>query len=146
MTAEMVIDEVSPTTAYQILETTEGSALIDVRTQAEWDRIGVPDVVGTGRPLWFAEWVCGPERVPNPAFLQQVMDQAGGALPGRMLFICRSGVRSAAAARAVAALAQRLGQRVQCTNVAEGFEGAPAFGEISGWRRRGLPWREQAGS
>lgn len=139
MTAEPVIDEVLPSEAYDALKTTEGTALIDVRTQAEWDQVGVPDIAETGRPMWFAEWVTGPERAPNPQFLQQVMDQAGGALPERIFFICRSGARSAAAANAVAALAQHLGQSVHCTNVAEGFEGSPAYGAQSGWRARGLP-------
>lgn len=146
MTADVVIDEVSPAEAYEILATTEGSALIDVRTSVEWDQVGVPSITETGRPLWFAEWVRGPERAPNPAFLQQVIDQAGGTLPQQMLFICRSGARSAAAARAVAGLAHELGQSVRCTNVAEGFEGSPAHGEDSGWQRRSLPWRVQADS
>ena len=44
MTADTVIDEVSPTAAYELLTTTEGTALIDVRTEAEWDQIGVADI------------------------------------------------------------------------------------------------------
>ena len=91
MTDQIVIDEVTPDAAYDALESTESAVLIDVRTSAEWDRIGVPDISATGRPLWFIEWVTGPDRTPNPAFLEEVLDHAGGSLPGRMLFICRSG-------------------------------------------------------
>lgn len=139
MPAETAIDEVTPQAAFETLAVAEGTALIDVRTSEEWQHVGVPDIAETGRPLWFIEWLGGSERVPNSEFLRQVMEKARGHLPERMFFICRSGVRSAAAAQAVAALATQLGQRVQCTNVAEGFEGARAWGEESGWRRRGLP-------
>ena len=141
MATDIVIDEVSPAEAYDVLNTTQDTALIDVRTQAEWDRIGVPDISQTGRPMWFIEWVSGPAQPPNPRFGQELLERAGDVLPSRMFFICRSGARSAAAANAVAVMADRLGQKVQCTNVAEGFECSPAFGEDSGWRARGLPWR-----
>ena len=140
MATGSVIDEVSPEDAYTALETMEDSVLIDVRTAAEWDQVGVPDISATGRKIWFVEWVSGPQRVPNPAFLEEVLGLAGDRLPGRMFFICRSGARSMAAANAVAAVADHMGQPVHCTNVAEGFEGQPTGGGRSGWKARGLPW------
>ena len=139
MSAEIIIDAADPDTAFKFLQTSDDTAMIDCRTHAEWDRIGVADISETGRPQWFIEWVSGPGRAPNPAFLDEVLAQAGGVLPGRMFFICRSGARSAAAAHAVAALAEHMGRNVHCTNVVEGFEGHPAAGPRSGWKARGLP-------
>lgn len=139
MTRATTIDEVLPDTAYEALSTSEDAALIDVRTSAEWHQIGVPDISATGRPLWFIEWVTGPDRRPNPAFLTELLDHAGGRLPREMYFICRSGARSAAAAQVVAALAAQTGQEVRCINVAEGFEGSPSAGQRTGWKARGLP-------
>lgn len=140
-TVEPVLDEVSPQEAFDTLNQDPDTALIDVRTQMEWDRVGVPDTSQTGRPMLFVEWVSGPGQPPNPEFFKQLLEQAGGTLPSRMFFICRSGARSAAAAQVVAAMASQAGRQVHCTNVAEGFEGSPAHGSDSGWQARGLPWK-----
>ena len=142
MSANVVIDEAAPDTAYGVLATSEDAVLIDVRTRAEWDHYGIPDLSATGRSLWLIEWVTGPGRAPTPAFFEELMAQSGGTLPGRMMFICKSGGRSWSAAHAVGALAEHLGQDVHCTNVAEGFDGHPAAGPQSGWKARGLPCRE----
>jgi len=57
-----------------------------------------------------------------------------------LVLLCRSGVRSIAAARR----ATELG--VRSYNILEGFEGDPDpqghRGRIGGWRMRGLPWRQ----
>jgi rhodanese-related sulfurtransferase len=62
---------------------------------------------------------------------------AGGR---KALLLCRSGVRSIAAAQR----ATELG--VLAYNVLEGFEGDPDLnghrGQRGGWRMRGLPWRQ----
>jgi sulfur dioxygenase len=56
------------------------------------------------------------------------------------LMLCRSGVRSIAAARR----ATELG--LEAFNILEGFEGDPDAlahrGRKGGWRFRGLPWRQ----
>jgi len=56
-----------------------------------------------------------------------------------VLFLCRSGKRSAAAAE----VATKAGYR-NAFNVLEGFEGEiddrKHRGGLGGWRRRGLPW------
>ena len=138
-TVEPVLDEVSPHEAFDILSKDPDTLLIDVRTQMEWEKIGVPDTSQTSRPTVFVEWVSGPGQPPNPRFVEQLLQQAGGEFPSRMLFICRSGARSASAAQVVAAMASQAGRQVHCTNVAEGFEGSPAYGLGSGWQARGLP-------
>ena len=138
-TVDPVLDEVSPREAFDVLTTDPDTLLIDVRTQMEWETIGVPDMSQTSRPTVFVEWISGPGQPPNHRFVEQLLEQAGGELPSRMFFICRSGARSAAAAQVVAAMAGQAGRQVHCTNVAEGFEGSPAYGPESGWQARGLP-------
>jgi rhodanese-related sulfurtransferase len=67
-----------------------------------------------------------------------------GALPDKeapLLFLCRSGARSAAAAKAMTAAGYST-----CLNVADGFEGPldaqAKRGTAGGWKAAGLPWRQ----
>lgn len=140
------VDELLPPEALEALAGTPDSALVDVRTRAEWTFTGMPDLRPIGREILAVEWVSFPGMAPNPRFLDEVVEQAGGRLPDRLFFICRSGARSLAAARLVAAEAQAGGQIVHCTNVAEGFEGdldeAGHRGRLNGWKVHGLPWRQ----
>ncbi|HOF52325.1 MAG TPA: MBL fold metallo-hydrolase, partial [Rhodoferax sp.] len=59
---------------------------------------------------------------------------------GKLVLLCRSGVRSIAAAKR----ATELG--LEAYNILEGFEGDPDAhahrGNKGGWRMRGLPWRQ----
>ena len=69
--------------------------------------------------------------------------RAGGAVEDApVLFICRSGNRSKAAAIAMTAAGF-----ARCYNVAEGFEGAPDDkghrGVVGGWKVAGLPWIQE---
>ena len=107
------------------------AVLIDVRTDAERDWVGgVPGAV----PLAWKQW---PGMALNPAFDPGVTAAAGGR---KVVLLCRSGVRSVAAARR----ATELG--VEAYNILEGFEGdADAEkhrGTLGGWRFRGLPWQQ----
>jgi rhodanese-related sulfurtransferase len=58
-----------------------------------------------------------------------------------VLFLCRSGARSRAAAVALTGLGF-----AKAFNVAGGFEGDPDGerhrGNINGWKAAGLPWRQ----
>ena len=145
-TVEPEVAEHDPQTVATMLSELDSAALIDVRTRAEWAFTGVADIGATNHPLWTVEWVSFPDMKPNGAFLDQMIAQAGGALPENLFFICRSGARSMAAARLVAAAAKENGWTVSCCNVAEGFEGdldASAHrGTTNGWKARGLPWRQ----
>ena len=141
-----IIDEVDPAEAYRLLECDPETALIDVRTRAEWAFVGLPDLSVLGRPVWPIEWVAFPNMARNPAFVDELTAQMGGKLPSRLFFICRSGARSMAAAQTVAATLAEQGVTAHCTNVAEGFEGdldqLGHRGLASGWKARGLPWRQ----
>lgn len=140
------VDEVDPTDAFDILKTDPASAMVDVRTRAEWTFVGLPDISETGRPLWLAEWVSYPQMAPDPHFVERLSAQMEGTVPERLLFICRSGGRSMLAAETVTHAFAASGHSVACTNVAEGFEGGldpqGRRGSTSGWKARGLPWRQ----
>lgn len=119
-----------PAEAFELMQKA-GARLIDVRTRAEWDYVGrVP-----GSHL--IEWQTYPNSQPNPEFLQQLQAQVRPDVP--VLFLCRSGARSNAAA----ALASKAGYE-RSYNVLEGFEGdKDADGHrssVGGWRFAGLPW------
>jgi rhodanese-related sulfurtransferase len=140
------VDEMIPPDALDALTQDPGSALVDVRTRAEWAFTGMPDLSPLGRDVLAVEWVSFPGMAPNGRFFEEVVEQAGGSLPDRLFFICRSGARSLAAARLTAAEAESRGRPVHCTNVAEGFEGElddeGHRGRINGWKAHGLPWRQ----
>jgi sulfur dioxygenase len=123
--------DISPQLAWAWVQS--GAALlVDVRTDAEREWVGfVPGAL----PLAWKQW---PGMVPNPAFDEGVRQAGAG---GRSLvMLCRSGVRSIAAAKR----ATELG--VLAYNILEGFEGDPDAaghrGRQGGWRFHGLPWRQ----
>lgn len=129
--------DLTPQEAWALLESDPTAHLIDVRTEAEWRFVGVPDASSLGREAALIEWVTYPTMTPNPEFLDRLL--ATGAQPGQpLVFLCRSGQRSIGAA--VAATAAGLGPAY---NIVDGFEGAAdAAGHRGqqGWRAVGLPW------
>ena len=139
------IEQIDPAAAFEAL--TEGdAALVDVRTKAEWSFVGLPELSELGiRPI-LAEWKSWPAMAANPDFADQVMAALGGARPGKLLFLCRSGARSQDAAKTLQALFEAEGAPTRCFNVAEGFEGDLGHdghrGGLNGWKKRGLPWRQ----
>ncbi len=129
--AEGYAGDVSPQLAWQWVQSGQ-AVLIDVRTDAERDWVGyVPGAVAIPWKHW-------PGMVANPSFDATL--QAAVPAGGRAVLLCRSGVRSVAAARRAAELG------VEAYNILEGFEGdADENGHRNrrgGWRFRGLPWRQ----
>ena len=123
----------TPAEAWQVLQLAPGARLVDVRTRAEWDWVGrVPESIEI-------EWVSYPGSQPNANFVAQLRHQADPE--ALVLFLCRSGARSDAAARAACAAGYS-----NCYNVLEGFEGdKDANGQrnrVGGWRHAGLPWHQ----
>src|SRR5260370_37588919 len=109
--------DVAPATAWKILSERKDAVLIDVRTRAEWNYVGLPDLEKSARKPALLEWQVFPSMQPNPEFVAAL----SGALPDKetpLLFLCRSGARSAAAAKAMTAAGYST-----CFNVADGFEG-----------------------
>jgi rhodanese-related sulfurtransferase len=121
---------VTPNEAFELVK--EGVAhLIDVRTPEERKFVGyVADSVAV-------PWATGTAFTRNPRFLRELEGKA--QKNDVLLFFCRSGARSIAAAEAATR-----GQFKYAFNVIEGFEGelddARRRGTQEGWRYRGLPW------
>jgi len=132
--------DLSPTEAFELLGGHPEAVLVDVRTRAEWSYVGTPDLSGLGREVVLAEWVSFPDGARNPRFLDQLREVAPGP-DTPVVFLCRSGVRSVAAAEAATAAGF-----TAAFNVTEGFEGPPDDsghrGQAGGWKARGLPWRQ----
>lgn len=127
-----------------MLEREPGAVLVDVRTRPEWAFVGVPDLSGLGRSAVFLEWQKFPSMETNPSFVDELQREAKGALSKKdtpVLFLCRSGGRSRAAAMAMT----RAGFS-RAYNVAGGFEGdldsEQHRGRKSGWQAAALPWRQ----
>jgi rhodanese-related sulfurtransferase len=125
--------DLTPQEAWAKLE--QGAILVDVRTEGEWAHIGIPDTKATDNDPLFIQWTF-PGGIPNPDFINDLSQQAPEDRSTELVFLCRSGQRSIAAAIA----ATRAG--FTSYNVLEGFEGEPdRYGErtVNGWKNRGLP-------
>ncbi|MCB1957486.1 MAG: rhodanese-like domain-containing protein [Rhodocyclaceae bacterium] len=123
----------TPKEAHEIWQLAPGAQLVDVRSKAEWDWVGrVPKAVEI-------EWLTYPGSQPNANFLSQLAHQVDRE--ALVMFMCRSGARSNAAATA----ATEAGY-TNCYNVLEGFEGdkdaAGHRNRVGGWRFAGLPWTQ----
>ena len=140
------VSELLPDETWTTLEQDQSAMLIDVRTQAEWGFVGVPDLESLGRSAIFVEWARYPDMSINPHFVETVIEKLGPEIPDKLFFLCRSGVRSLRAADAVAGALADKGISVDCINIAEGFEGDLDVeghrGRLNGWKVRGLAWRQ----
>ena len=129
--AEGYAGDISPRTAHDWMQAGQ-AVLVDVRTDAEREWVGF--VPGAETAAW-KQW---PGMALNPGFDAAVQAAARGGRP--LMMLCRSGVRSIAAARR----ATELG--LTAYNVQGGFEGDPdeqaRRGRRNGWRHAGLPWRQ----
>jgi len=131
----------------------EPTFLIDVRTPPELHFVGFAPIMDVNIPYItydYGEWdvkVSDYKRVPNSAFAQKIdaflasQGQAGNKKV-RLIFLCRSGDRSA---RAATLLAQA--GYTNIWSILDGFEGdkakeGDAKGKrvVNGWKNDGLPW------
>jgi rhodanese-related sulfurtransferase len=129
--AEGYAGDITPQQAWQWVEAGQ-AVLVDVRSDAERDWVG--QVPGAAAVAW-KQW---PGMAMNADFDAQIRAAVPAGTPAVLL--CRSGVRSIAAARR----ATELG--LTAYNILEGFEGdADAQGhrgQRGGWRFHGLPWKQ----
>jgi rhodanese-related sulfurtransferase len=130
--------EITPADAWTQLSQDSRAWLIDVRTQAEWVYVGLPDLASLEKQPVLLSWQLFPHMNRNEAFAEQLAAQGIGT-GDTLLFICRSGVRSKAAAELMTGLGY-----ASCWNVTDGFEGplddARHRGGKGGWKAAGLPW------
>jgi rhodanese-related sulfurtransferase len=132
--------DITPTEAFEWLREVPGATLVDVRSQVELAFVGLPDLGVIGKDVIRVEWQQFPDGTVNDQFVEDLAS-AGLDQADPVLFLCRSGARSATAA----GVASRAGYR-QAYNVAEGFEGpldvSGHRGTTGGWKAAGLPWRQ----
>ncbi|MDP2824752.1 MAG: rhodanese-like domain-containing protein [Sulfuritalea sp.] len=123
----------TPPEAHELLQLAPNARLLDVRTRAERDWVGrVPGAIEI-------EWQDYPGKQLNAHFIQTLKHSV--TTESLLVFLCRSGQRSSAAAKA----ATEAGFP-DCYNILEGFEGnKDASGQRNrsgGWRAAGLPWNQ----
>ena len=126
--------DLSPRQAWDLLASDPDAVLVDVRTSAEWQWVGGADLSELGKRTLGIEWMTSAGQ-PNERFVEH-LGEAGVAAETPVLFLCRSGGRSAAAA----SLATAAGYRTA------GFVGDPDAaghrGTVNGWKVAGLAWRQ----
>jgi rhodanese-related sulfurtransferase len=133
-------EEISPQRAWQILCEEPRAQLVDVRTEPEWTYVGMPDLGAAGKAVLRVSWHVFPSMTDNEEFLAQLIE-AALATDQTLLFLCRSGGRSLAAASAAMAAGFS-----RTYSIRGGFEGPPDDqghrGRMAGWKSAGLPWRQ----
>lgn len=117
--------------AYDWMQSGE-AVLVDVRTDAEREWVGfIPGAI----PLAWKQW---PGMAMNAVFDEGVKTWV--PVGKKVVLLCRSGVRSVAAAK------RATGLDFEAYNILEGFEGDVDAdghrGTLGGWRQAGLPWRQ----
>ena len=123
--------DITPQLAHQWWQTGE-AVLVDVRSDAEREWVGfVPGALAIAWKQW-------PGMALSPEFDARI--QTASPDPKKLLLLCRSGVRSIAAAQRATTLG------LEAYNILEGFEGNPDArghrGIVGGWRFHGLPWKQ----
>jgi rhodanese-related sulfurtransferase len=135
--------DITPLQAWKLLSDNPRAVLVDVRTDAEWRFVGVPDLSSLGRQVVYIEWNAT-DGTRNENFADELKDRVppAAADEGRpVVFLCRSGNRSIGAAEVATAVGI-----TPAYNVLDGFEGhldASGHRGESGWRAVGLPWKQQ---
>lgn len=138
------VDDIDVETTWQALTSNPRAQLVDVRTRAEWTYVGIPDLGPVGKRPVLVEWQIFPDQTVDPRFAERLAGELkalGVQEDDELFFICRSGTRSMAAAKAMAEAGFR-----KCHNVAGGFEGPlddeRHRGSVNGWKAAGLPWQQ----
>ncbi len=134
--------DITPLEAWKLLSDNPNAVLVDVRTDAEWRFVGVPDLSSLGREVVFIEWNAT-DGTYNANFADDLRERVpSAAAEGKrpVIFLCRSGNRSIGAAE----VATEAGI-TPAYNVLDGFEGhldASGHRGETGWRAIGLPWKQ----
>ena len=136
-----MVENIAPRDVWHALRTDPAAQMVDVRTDAEWTFVGIADLSEAGKALALIPWQVYPTMSVNTAFVEQ-MKQAGLTPQTKIYFLCRSGVRSLAAAQAAVAAGFP-----NAYNIADGFEGPPDGsghrGNVAGWKAEEMPWRQR---
>jgi rhodanese-related sulfurtransferase len=133
------VPDATASEAFRVLQSDRTARLVDVRTRAEWAYVGLPDLGTLAEPI-LVEWQMFPTMQVDANF-GEALSRACPDRETALYFLCRSGVRSLAAAREMRARGY-----TRVFNVKDGFEGPPDTeghrGTVAGWKASGLPWRQ----
>jgi rhodanese-related sulfurtransferase len=136
-----MVENIAPRDVWQALRDDPQARLVDVRTDAEWNFVGLPDLSDAGKEPTLIPWQVYPTMQVNGSFVEH-MRRAGLTPEHKIYFLCRSGVRSLSAAQACIEAGFP-----HAYNIADGFEGPPDAeghrGQVAGWKSEGLPWRQR---
>lgn len=134
-----MIEDVAPRQVWEDLMSNPDAVLCDVRTSVEWQFVGLPDLTEAGKHPLLIQWQTFPSMQPNPKFLEELGTHATPAT--HIYFLCRSGARSLAAAKAAKAAGY-----THVYNVKDGFEGPldarQHRGHVGGWKAEAMPWKQ----
>lgn len=132
-----MVAQLTLTEAWDLMSSDSTAVLIDVRTEAEWNFVGVPVLDDLNRHTRLVQWITFPGGQPNVDFLGEATEGLEPTQP--VLFLCRSGARSQAAAEAFEAAGF-----TSTHNIITGFEGDKgAEGHrVGGWKHSGFPWAQ----
>ena len=140
MSDEDYAGDIMPAEAWKILADDPKAVLVDVRTTAEWAYVGQADISSLSKETVLLEWKVFPAMESNPEFVGELSAKISDK-DAPLLFLCRSGVRSKAAAITMTAEGY-----ATCYNIATGFEGDKDSdghrGHVGGWKVEGLPWMQ----
>jgi rhodanese-related sulfurtransferase len=124
----------TPLDSYELLQLDSKCILIDVRTKAELDWIGKPDI--KAEQYVHIEWLFYPGSSQNPQFISLLKD-----LPkhNSLVFLCRSGIRSKMAVQTAIDIGM-----LNAIDILGGFEGQRSSQghrkSVDGWCYSKLPW------
>jgi rhodanese-related sulfurtransferase len=124
-----LIKDVCAAVVWDILSQNPSAQLIDVRTPEEWNNVGIPDISVLAKKPMLISWLKDLNGSMNENFIRDLESHVPNK-KDMLVFICRSGVRSANAAKC----AHSNGYEV-CINVQDGFEGKNGVG---GWKNSNL--------
>lgn len=142
----MPVTQISAADAFDLLQKEQDSVLVDVRTFEEFNFVGTADPIDFGGRMILAPWKLTMAMKENPTFassFEEMLKKLFGSKikEAKILFICRSGGRSNAAASFASSL-----DYLNCFNILGGFEGeldpSKQRGKINGWKAEKLPWKQ----
>ncbi|MFL2806815.1 MAG: rhodanese-like domain-containing protein [Paracoccaceae bacterium] len=138
------IKQISSNEAFKEINSNVGALLIDVRSELEWKKIGIPDLGDLNERLILLELQSMPSMEINQNFLAELEETLRNRNVKNVMFMCKAGVRSQAAAVKSTSVLLNANKSIKICNVSDGFEGKGFSifgGKTSGWKNSGLPWK-----
>ncbi len=136
--------EITVAECWELLSQSRETVLIDVRTNAEWAYVGVPALPKSMNSVIGQQWQVFPNMSVDPEFADKLVATLNDNQLGedaKLCFLCRSGVRSLAAAKTMWERGYK-----NSYNITHGFEGDLDSdghrGNANGWKAHKLPWQQ----